>query len=67
MDICSDYVLTDSKSTDYTKISFRPDVRRFGSDCLDDTILSIIKRRCIDVAGTLTGVQMFFNDKLIQV
>lgn len=54
-----------SGSSDYTMVSFRPDLARFGMDAngLDSDIVSLLKKRVYDMAGVLgsRGVLVFLN------
>lgn len=66
MQKCGDAVITDSKSgEDYTKITFRPDLTKFKMDHLDDDIVGLLSRRAYDVAGSVPGVKVYLNDKLL--
>ena len=42
----------DKKENSYTKISFIPDYNKFGLKCLTDDMISLLKRRVYDIAGT---------------
>uniref|UniRef100_A0A915EL59 DNA topoisomerase 2 n=1 Tax=Ditylenchus dipsaci TaxID=166011 RepID=A0A915EL59_9BILA len=50
---------------DFTKITFQPDLKRFGMKELDDDIISLMCRRAFDVAGTSRGVKVFLNNTII--
>jgi len=39
-------------SSDYTCITFKPDLARFKMDCLDQDIVSLLSKRVYDIAGT---------------
>ena len=39
------------KQKDFTKITFEPDLERFGMDSLDDDIVALKKKRVYDIAG----------------
>lgn len=56
-----------STGEDFTRITFKPDLKRFGMRELDDDIISLMCRRAFDVAGTTRGVKVFLNDKQIPV
>lgn len=56
------------KEHSYTKITFKPDLKRFGMDCLDDDIVSLFKKRVYDSAAcTNRKVKVFLNDKQIKI
>ena len=52
-----------------TKISFIPDYKRFGfNNGLTDDMISLLKRRVYDVAGTTNNsVKVYYNEKLIEI
>ena len=53
---------------DYTRVTFEPDFRKFKMTELDSDIISLLKKRVYDVAGTSpTRIQVFLNDKKINV
>ena len=54
--------------SDYTKISFSPDLERFHMKELDDDIISLMIKRVYDVAGiTPSAVKVYLNDKRIEI
>lgn len=69
MSIREEPVITDNKDgKDYTCITFKPDLKRFGMDKLDSDILSLMSKRVYDMAGvTPSTVKVKFNDKLIDI
>ena len=40
-----------AKSSDYTKVSFRPDLAKFGMSALSDDIVALFTKRVFDMAG----------------
>ncbi|VDO64350.1 unnamed protein product [Heligmosomoides polygyrus] len=60
-------VTSDPTAVDGTKITFRPDVAKFGMSALDDAICKMFQKRTYDVAGTLRNVAVFYNGELVQV
>ena len=50
---------------DYTKITFRPDLKRFRVDCLSDDMVSLFRKRAYDIAGTTAGLKVFLDGKRI--
>ena len=58
----------DKKEDSYTKISFIPDYKKFGLKCLTDDMISLLKRRVYDIAGTTTqNVNVYYNDDHINI
>lgn len=52
----------------YTKITFKPDLKRFGIGKLTDDIVSLLEKRVYDLAAcTHNGVNVYLNDKLIKI
>ncbi|KJH51305.1 DNA gyrase/topoisomerase IV, A subunit [Dictyocaulus viviparus] len=52
---------------DYTKVTFKPDLRKFQMTELDDDIIGLMCRRAFDVAGSIKGVKVFLNGKILPV
>eukprot|EP01041_Mallomonas_annulata_P004201 gene4201-8354_t len=44
-----------SAGSDYTCITFKPDLARFKMDCLDADIISLLSKRVYDIAATTNG------------
>ena len=57
------------KPTDnWTSITFRPDLERFGMEELDDDIVSLMRKRVYDMAGILgKTVKVYFNGEKLPV
>lgn len=51
----------------YTKITFCPELERFGLTELTDDIVILFKKRVYDAAGWCTGVNVFLNDERIAI
>jgi DNA topoisomerase II len=55
-------------SSDYTMISFIPDLSRFHMEKLDDDIISLMTKRVYDMAGiTPKKVKVYMNGKRVEV
>lgn len=53
---------------DYTCITFRPDLKRFGMERLDDDIVSLMTKRVYDMAGcTPAAVRVKLNGKIVDI
>tara|TARA_Y100001973_G_C5200256_1_gene337120 strand:- start:650 stop:3667 length:3018 start_codon:yes stop_codon:yes gene_type:complete len=53
---------------EYTKITFKPDFKRFGVDTLNEDTKSILIRRTFDMCAiTPKGVDVYYNDKKLNV
>lgn len=60
-------IIEKATGEDFTRVTFKPDLKRFGMQELDDDIISLMCRRAFDVAGTTRGVKVFLNDIQIPV
>jgi DNA topoisomerase-2 len=68
MEHCSPPKMTKSaKKSDYTKITFKPDLGKFNMDKLDADILAVFEKRVYDLTGSLRGVRVFLNGERIKV
>jgi DNA topoisomerase II len=66
MDIKSNPKITKCSSKPYTKITFKPDFKRFGMNKLDEDILSLMTKRVYDMtASTGNEVEVYLNDTKI--
>lgn len=58
--------ITSYNKQDFTCITFRPDLKRFKLDRLDDDIVSLFKKRVFDIAGiTDKSLQVYLNEEKI--
>ncbi|XP_005191756.1 DNA topoisomerase 2 [Musca domestica] len=53
--------------TDYTKITFCPDLAKFKMDRLDEDIVALMSRRAFDVAASTKGIAVYLNGKKLAV
>jgi DNA topoisomerase-2 len=56
--------IKDGNTEDWTKITFTPDLKKFGMDSLDDDIVALMTRRVYDIAGIARGVRVSLNGKV---
>lgn len=56
-------IVGDTSAADFTRITFYPDLQRFGMSELTDDTIAIMLRRAYDIAGTLSGVNVYVNDE----
>ncbi|EPR78948.1 DNA topoisomerase II [Spraguea lophii 42_110] len=52
---------------EFTKITFKPDFKRFNMKGFDKDILSLLKKRVYDLAGIVKKVDVYLNDKKIEI
>lgn len=68
MSKCGKAKITSNKGgKEYTQITFKPDLKRFGMDSLDADIEAVIKRRVYDLAGCVRGVKVDLNNERIKI
>lgn len=60
-------ITKNSKKEEYTRVSFRPDLKRFGMDSIDDDTVALLKKRVYDMAGTTKDVKVLLNDERIKI
>ncbi|RKO97640.1 hypothetical protein CXG81DRAFT_11420, partial [Caulochytrium protostelioides] len=51
----------------FTRITFRPDLKRFGMNGIEEDTYALLKKRVYDMAGVLRNVKVYFNDDLIPI
>jgi len=68
LDVIESPTITKCKAKPYTKISFKPDIARLGIEGYSDDLISLFKRRVVDITA-LTGknVAVKFNGNKIPV
>ncbi|KAI0890325.1 type II DNA topoisomerase [Annulohypoxylon maeteangense] len=60
--------ITSSKTSDFVRVTFKPDWARFGMpEGIDDDLESLLYRRVYDMAGTVRGVKVYLNDTHIKL
>lgn len=52
---------------DFTKVTFSPDLAKFGMDRLDEDIVDLMARRAYDVAASTRGVSVMLNGVKIKI
>ncbi|XP_072178240.1 DNA topoisomerase 2-alpha-like [Diadema setosum] len=59
--------ITDFSGSDFTEITFSPDLEKFKMTHLDSDTVALLTRRAYDVAGCLKGVKVFLNGKKLPI
>lgn len=60
-------IITSAKGlSEYTKITFSPDLQKFGMESLEDDTIGLMMKRVYDLAG-ITKVKVYLNDELIPI
>lgn len=53
--------VTTSRAAGFTEITYHPDLTRFSMSTIDETHLELMRKRCIDVAGSNPKLTVVFN------
>ena len=56
-----------SSKSDYTKVTFKPDLSKFKMTHLDRDTVGLMTRRAYDIAGCTKGVAVYLNGKKLPV
>ncbi|KAI8042943.1 hypothetical protein M5D96_004267 [Drosophila gunungcola] len=67
MQKASDAKIKDFMGTDFTRITFSPDLAKFKMERLDEDIVALMSRRAYDVAASSKGVSVFLNGTKLTV
>ncbi|KHJ30388.1 putative dna topoisomerase 2 [Erysiphe necator] len=59
--------ISNSKTSDFTRVTFTPDYKRFKMDGIDSDFEALMKRRVYDMAGTVKKVKVFLNGSIIKL
>lgn len=60
--------ITANKSSNFVRVSFLPDYKRFGMENgIDDDLQALLYRRVYDMAGTMAGVKVSLNGEVIKM
>jgi DNA topoisomerase-2 len=60
-------ITENKKGEEYTRITFKPDLPRFGMDKIDDDTEALLMKRVYDMAGTVKDCKVFLNDERIKI
>lgn len=60
-------ITKNGKKEEFTCVTFEPDLARFGMDSLDDDIVSLLKKRVYDMAGTVKNIKVYLNDERLKI
>ncbi|KAI0791794.1 DNA topoisomerase [Abortiporus biennis] len=60
-------ITKNSRKEEYTRVTFKPDLKRFGMDCIDEDTVALLKKRVYDLAGTVKDVKVFLNDERLKI
>ncbi|KAJ3931519.1 MAG: DNA topoisomerase II [Lentinula lateritia] len=60
-------ITKNGKGEEFTRVTFRPDLGRFGMDSIDEDTAGLLRRRVYDMAGTVKDVKVFLNDEKLKI
>ena len=60
-------VMVVSSKSDYTKVTFKPDLSKFNMSHLDKDIVSLMTKRAYDIAGGTKGAFVYLNENKLEV
>ncbi|KAK7204117.1 DNA topoisomerase II [Myxozyma melibiosi] len=60
-------ITSNASGQQYTRITFKPDLRLFGMTELDDDLIGIMKRRVYDLAGSVKNIKVYLNDNRLMI
>lgn len=60
-------ITSNPKKEDFTRITFKPDLKRFAMEKIDDDFAALVKKRVYDLAGCVRGIKVFLNGTRIKI
>jgi hypothetical protein len=60
-------ITKNSRGEEYTRVTFTPDLKRFGMTAIDSDTVSLLKKRVYDMAGTVKDVKVYLNDERLKI
>ncbi|SCU97353.1 LAMI_0F09758g1_1 [Lachancea mirantina] len=68
MSVCHAPKITSyKKGPSFTKVSFMPDLARFGMEKLDEDAVAVMRRRVYDINGAVRDISVFLNGKSLRI
>lgn len=68
MSVCGKAKITkNARGEEWTRVTFKPDLKRFGMDSIDEDIAGLLRKRVYDLAGTVRDVKVFLNDERLKI
>lgn len=55
------------KNEEFTRITFKPDLKRFGMARIDEDTASLLRKRVYDMAGITKDVKVYLNDERLKI
>ncbi|OCH88973.1 type II DNA topoisomerase [Obba rivulosa] len=60
-------IAKNSRNEEYTRVTFKPDLKRFGMDSIDEDTVALLKKRVHDLVGTVKDIKVFLNDERLKI
>ncbi|KAJ3510178.1 hypothetical protein NLJ89_g4828 [Agrocybe chaxingu] len=60
-------ITKNSKGEEYTCVTFKPDLKRFGMESIDEDTASLLRKRVYDMAGTVKDIKVFLNGERLKI
>lgn len=60
-------ITENKKGEEWTKITFTPDLQRFGMTTIDDDTYALLMKRVYDMAGTVKDIKVFLDKERLKI
>ncbi|KAG8904381.1 DNA topoisomerase 2, partial [Tulasnella sp. 403] len=60
-------ITKNSKNEEFTHITFKPDLARFGMETIDKDTEALLKKRVYDMAGTVRDIKVVLNGERLKI
>ncbi|RKP07961.1 DNA topoisomerase, partial [Thamnocephalis sphaerospora] len=60
-------VTANPRKEEYTRITFNPDLAKFGMTQIDEDLEALLKKRVYDMAGTVASIKVYLNGERIKI
>lgn len=60
-------ITSNARKEEYTRITFVPDLEKFGMTCIDDDTEALLKKRVYDLCGAVKDVKVYLNDERLKI
>ncbi|KAJ7585672.1 DNA topoisomerase II [Mycena floridula] len=60
-------ITKNGKGEEWTRVTFRPDLKRFGMETIDEDTAGLLRKRVYDMAGVVKDIKVFLNDERLKV
>ncbi|KAG7090763.1 hypothetical protein E1B28_009848 [Marasmius oreades] len=60
-------ITNNARGEEWTRVIFKPDLKRFGMDKIDEDTASLLRKRVYDMAGTVKDVKVYLNNEKLKI